>query len=86
MDLKTAINYVTQYRRNGRSCYVRAANRGATVLQTNRGAVEFVGRLQVSQNGRSKTNCVAYLRWHVPAGTGRRVLSREFASLVEVSE
>ena len=77
MDLKTAINYVTQYRRNGRSCYVRAANRGA---------VEFVGRLQVSQNGRSKTNCVAYLRWHVPAGTGRSVLSREFASLVEVSE
>lgn len=85
MDLKTAIKYTAQYRRNGRSCYVRAADRGARIFQTSCGLVEFVGRLQVSQNGRSKTKCVAYLRWHVPGATGRAVLSREFGSLVEIS-
>lgn len=82
MDLKTAIGYVKQYRNNGKSCYVHTANRGVALFDTPKGRVEFRSHAQSTINGRSKTKFCAYLIWHSSSGTGKPVLSREFASLL----
>jgi len=82
VDIKTAIKYASQYRRNGRSCYVHVANRGVHVLQTPIGPVEFRSHAQSGLNGRSKTKFCAYLLHHVDGGTGRPVPTKDFPKLV----
>lgn len=82
MDLKTAIGYVRAYRRNGRTCYVHAANRGVKIFETSVGKVEFRAHAQHCINGRSKSKFCAYLIWHVEGGTGKSVLSRDFPRLL----
>lgn len=83
MELDQAIKYVKKYRFNGRSCYVRAADRGVHIFDTPKGQVEFRCHAQSNDRGnRSKTKYCAYLIWHTPGGTGKPVPSKQFANLL----
>lgn len=80
MNLKTAIQYTKQYRRNGKSCYIHSANRNNVSFQTNAGRIDFVcEKCRYEHGGKSKW-WRAYLRF---AETGKAFPSKLFATLTE---
>lgn len=79
MDLKTAIQYTKQYRRNGKSCYIHTVNRHDAGFYTNYGRIDFVcEKATYAHGGRSKW-WRAYLRFE----NGKAVPSRLFSALTE---
>lgn len=80
MNIKTAIQYVSQYRHNGKSCYIHSANRYDKTFATNVGTVEFTCcKCWYSHGGKSKW-WRAYLKFE----NGKTVPSKLFNSLVEI--
>ena len=81
MNLKTAIQYTKQYRRNGKSCYIHTVNRHDAGFDTNYGRIDFVcEKATYAHGGRSKW-WRAYLRF---AETGKAVPSKIFSTIVEI--
>lgn len=77
MHIQTAIRYTSQYRRNGKSCYIRAADRHDETFETPVGTLHFVCRkCHYSHGGQSKW-WRAYLRY----ANGRAVPSSVLLTL-----
>lgn len=83
MNLKTAIKYTSQYRRNGKSCYIHAANRHDAGFSTNYGRIDFVCEKATYRHGGKSKWWRAYLLF---AETGKAVPSRLFSALTETEE
>lgn len=80
MNIKTAIQYVRQYRKNGKSCYIHSTNRYDCDFITNHGIISFVcHKCHYSHGGNSKW-WRAYLRFE----NGKAVPSKLFTKLVEI--
>ena len=83
MNLTTAIQYTKQYRRNGKSCYIRSADRNNASFETNVGHLDFVcEKATYAHGGRSKWYR-AYLKF---AETGKAVPSRLFSTIIITTE
>ncbi len=80
MNLKIAIQYARQYRLNGKSCYIRSADRINVDFQTNHGTVHFVCRKCWYRHGGKSKWWRAYLRFD----NGKAVPSSIFAKLEEL--
>lgn len=83
MNLKTAIQYTNQYRRNGKSCYIRSADRDNVSFQTNYGRIDFVCEKATYSHGGGSKWWRAYLRF---ADTGKAVPSELFYTIAETEE
>ena len=80
MNLNAAIQYVRQYRRNGKSCYIHAANRNDVSFSTNVGTLRFIcEKCRYRHGGKSKW-WRAYLRFD----NGSAVPSKLFATIHEI--
>lgn len=80
MNLKTAIQYAKQYRRNGKSCYIHTVNRHGAGFRTNYGRIDFACEKATYAHGGKSKWWRAYLRF---AETGETVPSKLFSALTE---
>ena len=78
MNLKTAIQYTKQYRRNGKSCYIHTVNRHAAEFYTNYGRIYFTCEKATYYHGGKSKWYRAYLRF---AETGKAVPSKLFSHI-----
>ena len=78
MNLKTAIQYAKQYRRNGKSCYIHTVNRHDAEFDTNYGRIYFICEKATYAHGGQSKWYRAYLRF---AETGKAVPSELFSTL-----
>lgn len=81
MNLKTAIQYTKQYRRNGKSCYIHTVNRNNASFETNVGRLDFVCEKATYYHGGKSKWWRAYLRF---AETGKAVPSKLFYTVTEI--
>lgn len=82
MDLQTAINYVKQYRMNGKSCYIHSANRYNQTFVTNLGEISFACmKARYNHGGKSKW-WRAYLSF---ADNGKPFPSKQFGNVKEIN-
>ena len=78
MNLATAIKYVRQYRRHGKSCYIRSSDREPMEWETPLGCVLFrCNKCRYAHGGKSK-----WWRAYLVFANGRAVPSRDFGKLL----
>ena len=80
MNLKTAIQYTKQYRRNGKSCYIRTVDRHDAGFYTNYGRIDFVCEKATYVHGGKSKWYRAYLQF---AETRKAVPSKIFSTIAE---